>query len=88
MDTQEITPRKAPRQAEPRSIPFGAYIHDYYGIAIKKGMHVVDQDGKKGVVVAATNHVKVKVEGQKGHSFYHPQALSYPALGIEAKAGA
>lgn len=57
------------------------YIRGYYGIAIKKGMHVEDSEGRRGVIVGASNYVQVKVEGQKGKSNYHPEALRYPILG-------
>ena len=56
------------------------YIRDYYGLDIKKGMHVLDAKGRRGVVVGATHHVKVRLEGEKHANFYHPNDLTYPAL--------
>lgn len=65
------------------------YIRNYYGIAITKGMHVTDAQGRRGVIVGASNHVKVKMEGEKNvTSYYHPEALAYPSLGIAVKEGA
>lgn len=61
------------------------YIKDYYGIAIKKGMHVEDSKGRRGVISGASNHVKVKIEGQKGFSYYHPENLKYPSLGYTGR---
>lgn len=60
------------------------YIRDYYGIAIEKGMHVTDLKGRRGVIVGATSHVKVQLEGLKGAHYFHPQSLNYPALNIIA----
>lgn len=59
---------------------FGWYVREYYGIAIEKGMHVEDEEGRRGVIVGATNYVQVQLEGQKGRVNFHPEALSYPAL--------
>lgn len=61
------------------------HIRDHYGIAIKKGMHIQDGDGNRGVIVGASNHVKVRMEGAKINSYYHPEALSYPAIGYVGK---
>jgi metal-dependent amidase/aminoacylase/carboxypeptidase family protein len=61
------------------------YIREYYGIAIEKGMHVTDKKGRRGVIVGASNHVKVKIEGENGHAYFHPHALNYPALGVTAR---
>lgn len=58
-----------------------SYINDYYGIAVTKGMHVEDSEGRKGVAVKGSNYVHVRHEGEKGTVPYHPEALSYPALG-------
>lgn len=61
------------------------YINDYYGIAVTKGMHVEDGDGRRGVAVKGSNYVHVRIEGQKGKGTvcYHPHALRYPALGYD-----
>lgn len=64
------------------------YIRDYYGIALKNGMHVMDQKGRRGAVVGATHYVRVEIEGDEVPRYFHPQALSYPSLGIAAKEGA
>jgi hypothetical protein len=61
------------------------YIRQTYGIAIQKGMHVEDSKGRRGVISGASNHVKVKIEGQKGFDYYHPENLIYPALGYTGK---
>jgi hypothetical protein len=59
------------------------YINDYYGIAVTKGMHVEDGDGRRGVAVSGSNYVRVKIEGAKGTACYHPHALAYPALNYQ-----
>lgn len=68
-----------------RKPPFGEYIRDYYGIAIEKGMHVVDKAGRRGVIKGASNYVEVQREMEKFTTNYHPHALTYPALGIQAR---
>lgn len=47
------------------------YINNYYGLEFKKG-EIVEALGKMGVVTKATNHVFVRLSGEKTATPYYP----------------
>ena len=47
------------------------YIEQAYGLKFKKGQ-IVRALGKLGVVAKATNHVYVRLNGEKSATPYHP----------------
>lgn len=47
------------------------YIKSYYGLEFKRGQQVLAL-GKPGKVTSATNHVNVRLDGDKHARPYHP----------------
>lgn len=54
------------------------YVRRTYCVPVKRGMRVVTECGKPGVVTCGDGaHVRVRVDGEKRSGRWHPLALDY-----------
>lgn len=54
------------------------YVRETYGVPVKRGMRVIDEGGRSGIVTCGDGaHVRVRLDDEKRSGRYHPLSLDY-----------